>query len=80
MFAETGLKLTAHAFRQLIGMLHLREHPGELEVLRRFYNHRSIEVTVNNYAGFNQAAAVKRVDSIILALREAIPDPKADRC
>ena len=78
VFDNTGLKLTAHAFRHLVGMLHLKEHPGELEVLRRFYNHRSIEVTTNNYVGFDATAAARRVDAHILALRAAIPDPGAE--
>jgi integrase len=78
VFERTGLKLTAHAFRHLVGMVHLKENPGELEVLRRFYGHRDIDVTANNYAGFDATAAAQRVDSTILALRTALPDTETE--
>ena len=44
-------------------------------MLRRFYGHRSIDVTANNYVGFDATAAAMRVDAHILALRDALPDP-----
>jgi site-specific recombinase XerD len=79
IFKHTGLRLNTHAFRHLLSKLHLKENPGELEIIRRFLGHKRIETTMNAYVGFNAEAAVQRVDSVILRLREALPDPEGDQ-
>jgi site-specific recombinase XerD len=79
IFKHTGLQLNTHAFRHLLSKLHLKENPGELEIIRRFLGHKRIETTMNAYVGFNAEAAVQRVDSVILRLREALPDTEGDQ-
>jgi len=79
IFKHTGLRLTTHVFRHLVSKLHLKENPGELEIIRRFLGHKRIETTMNAYVGFNAEAAVQRVDSVILRLREELPDPEGDQ-
>ncbi len=66
---ETGLEMNPHLFRHLGALLHLESHPGEYEVVRRVLGHKSINTTLQNYAGLEIAAAVRHFDQTILARR-----------
>lgn len=64
----TGLTVTPHQFRHVTARLYLDEHPGEYEVVRRVLGHRSMQTTINAYAGAESKAAARRYDDVILQL------------
>lgn len=70
---EVGERLTAHQFRHLVGYLYLKAKPGGHEVVRRLLGHRSIETTLQFYAGMEVAEAARHYDAQIEALRNATP-------
>ena len=59
---EVGVRLTAHQFRHLAGYLFLKANPGAHEIVRRLLGHRSIDTTLNFYAGMETAEAVRHFD------------------
>ena len=66
---ETGLKMNPHLFRHFAAMLFLEHHPGSYEEVRRILGHKRITTTLQNYAGLETAAAVRRYDEVILERR-----------
>ena len=42
LYAETGIKMTAHQFRHVAAKLYLKSHPGDVETVRRILGHTSI--------------------------------------
>lgn len=67
---ETGLKMNPHVFRHLAAQFFLEDHPGNYEDVRRILAHKRIETTLQNYAGLEMAAAVRRFDQTILDRRD----------
>jgi site-specific recombinase XerD len=66
----TGLRVNPHLFRHAMGKLFLDANPGQYEVLRRVYGHKSIYTTSRYYTGQETAAAVRLFDHTILRLRK----------
>jgi len=66
---ETGLVMNPHLFRHLGAHLFLERHPGSYEEVRRVLGHKKIDTTIENYAGLETAAAVRRFDEVILERR-----------
>jgi integrase len=66
---ETGIKMNAHLFRHLAGMLFLDENPGEYETVRRLLGHRKLTTTTNFYAPLDTPRAHKRYDEFVLSKR-----------
>jgi integrase len=62
---ETGIDLNVHAYRHLVAMQFLREHPGEYETIRLILNHKSLNTTVNFYCGQERTDALRRLDALI---------------
>jgi integrase len=81
--AEIGVRITAHQFRHIAGYLYLKSNPGGHEVVRRLLGHKSIETTIQFYAGMEATEAVRHYDSLISELRASSPSrrptPKAGR-
>ena len=73
---ETGLKMNPHLFRHFAALLFLEHHPGSYEEVRRILGHKRITTTLQNYAGLETAAAVRRYDDVVLARRNAPPARK----
>ena len=65
----TGLVMNPHLFRHVMAKIYLDANPGEYEVVRRVLAHRSIDTTTRYYLGTEIGAAVRRFDSVILAVR-----------
>jgi len=65
---ETPLRMTCHQFRHFAAWLYLTRHPGQYEIVRRLLGHKSIQTTINFYAGFETAAAVRHFHATILEL------------
>ncbi len=70
---ETGLVMNPHLFRHLGAHLFLERHPGNYEEVRRVLGHKKIDTTIENYAGLETAAAVRRFDNVILERRAGPP-------
>jgi len=69
---EVGVRLTPHQFRHLAGFFYLKHNPGGHEVVRRLLGHKSIETTIQFYAGMEVAEAIKHYDQHIAKRREEI--------
>jgi integrase len=69
IFKHTGLRVNAHLFRHLAGMLYLIENPGEYETVRRLLGHRKMATTTTFYAPLENKQAVKRYDEAVLSKR-----------
>ncbi len=63
--AELGVRMTAHQFRHVAGHFYLKAVPGGHEVVRRLLGHKSIQTTLDFYAGMETMAAHKHYDGII---------------
>ena len=68
---ETGLKMNPYLFRHFAALLFLEHHPGSYEEVRRILGHKRISTTLQNYAGLETAAAVRRYDEVVLARRDS---------
>jgi len=66
---ELGLHVNPHLFRHLTGYVCLSRNPGHHEDLRRILGHKSLETTINSYAGLEATSALRRYDAIILDLK-----------
>ena len=67
-----GVRLTPHKFRHVAGALHLRDNPGQHEVVRRLLGHKNLNTTVNFYAGMEQSAATRHYSATIEARRQEL--------
>jgi integrase len=71
---HTGLVVNAHLMRHIAAKIYLERHPGSIEVVRRVLVHESSETTIRHYAGFENKAALRHYDEVILEHRQtAIP-------
>jgi site-specific recombinase XerC len=67
---RTGLDINPHLFRHLAAKIHLDQHPGEYETVRRVLGHRSIATTTSYYTGLEVTQALKHYDQTILGYRD----------
>jgi integrase len=67
---EAGLAVNPHLFRHLAAQLFLEKHPGHYEEVKRLLGHKSIDTTIQSYAGLETIGAARRYDTIILNLRD----------
>jgi integrase len=70
--AELGVRITAHQFRHIAGFLYLKTNPGGHEVVRRLLGHKSIQTTLEFYAGMEASAAHRHYDNLLAELRSCI--------
>ena len=68
----TGLHLYPHLMRHFGAAVYLREHPGAFEVIRRVLAHKSLTTTTRSYTSFDDDAAVRMFDTVVLRIRETI--------
>lgn len=68
----TGLHFYPHLARHFGAFLYLREKPGAFEIVRRVLAHKSLTTTTRSYASFDDEAAVRLFDSLILRIRDTI--------
>jgi integrase len=69
---ETGLYVYPHLTRHFGAALYLRQNPGAFEVVRRVLGHKSLTTTTRSYASFDDEAAVRMFDALVLRIRENI--------
>jgi integrase len=67
---EVGVRITAHQFRHIAGYLYLMHNPGGHEVVRRLLGHKSIQTTIEFYAGMEQSAAFNHYHHMLAGRRE----------
>jgi integrase len=70
VYRHTGLEMPAHRFRHAVGKIFLDRNPGQYEVVRRLLGHKSINTTIEFYAGAEGAAAARHYSATILKLRD----------
>lgn len=68
----TGLSVYPHVFRHIGALLYLRENPQAFEIVRRVLGHKSLETTTRSYASFEDQAAVKEYENVVLRIRDTI--------
>ncbi len=68
----TGLSIYPHLMRHFGATLYLREHPGAFEIMRRVLGHKSLTTTTQSYASFEDDAAVRLYDQLVLRIRDTI--------
>lgn len=61
--------MNVHLMRHIAAKIFLERHPGSLEVVRRVLVHSSSEITIRHYAGFENKAALRHYDEVILEER-----------
>lgn len=64
-----GLHVNPHLFRHLAAFLYLKRNPGQYEPVRQFLGHKSIQTTINFYAGFLNDQATELYGGVIDDLR-----------
>jgi integrase len=69
---ETGLYIYPHLTRHFGAALYLRENPGAFEVVRHVLGHKSLTTTTRSYSSFDDEAAVRMFDDLVLRIREEI--------
>lgn len=74
----TGLHLYPHLMRHFGAAVYLREHPGAFETVRRVLAHKSLTTTTRSYTSFDDDAAVRMFDTVVLRIRETIRKGVAD--
>jgi integrase len=67
--SELGVRLTPHQFRHFAGFVFLKDNPGGHELVRRLLGHKSIQTTLDSYAGMETAEAHRHFDRLIETLR-----------
>ena len=67
---DLGLHVHPQLFRHLAAHIFLGRHPGHYEEVRRMLNHRSIQTTIDSYAGLEATTALMRYGDIVLDLKE----------
>lgn len=65
----TGIDVHPHLFRHIAAQLHLEQHPGGYEVIRRVLGHKCMATTTNFYAGNETRGAGRLYASTINKLR-----------
>ena len=66
-----GVTVNPHLFRHFLAYMHLKQCPGEYEIVRLCLGHKSMETTLRFYAGFEREAALQHYDNHIVNLRRA---------
>jgi Phage integrase family len=64
---ELGVRISPHQFRHIAGYLYLKACPGDYETVRVLLGHKSLQTTIQFYAGMEIAAAAKRYDEVVFA-------------
>lgn len=68
----TGIYLYPHLTRHFAALVYLQENPGAFEIVRRLLAHKSLTTTTRSYAKFDDDAAVRLYDQLILRIRDSI--------
>jgi integrase len=64
---ELGVRISPHQFRHIAGFLYLKVRPTDYETVRVLLGHKSLQTTIQFYAGMEIAAAAKQYDEVALA-------------
>jgi hypothetical protein len=67
--------MNPHAFRALLGVFHMRRHPGAFEDVRVMLHDRDGQTVREHYTVYADRHAIRHVQESILAARNAVPNP-----
>ena len=59
-------------------MIFLEAHPGAYEDVRRLLGHKSMQTTINFYAGLEATAAINRYNDVLAGFRCIVKKGAAD--
>ena len=65
VWKHVGVHVHPHLFRHLAALIFLEAHPSCYEDVRRLLGHKSLQTTINFYAGLEATAAVNRYNNVI---------------
>ena len=74
MYHSTGLRVTIHQIRHIVGKIVLDDDPSQIETVRRLFGHRSLDTTTRTYTGLNARVASRVLDDTLAGLRNAEDD------
>lgn len=66
---ELGLHMHPHLFRHLAALFFLKAHPGNYETVRQLLGHRSIQTTIEFYAGCETENAFEQFHDLMFKRR-----------
>jgi len=72
VWKHVGVHVHPHLFRHLAGMIFLEAHPGAYEDVRRLLGHKSLQTTINFYAGLEATAAINRYNNVVATYQMGI--------
>lgn len=71
VFQSTGLRVTVHQIRHIVGKIVLDDDPSQFETVRRLFGHRSLDTTTRTYTGLSVRVASRVLDDTLAGLRNA---------
>jgi integrase len=69
VYDRTGLRVSIHRFRHIVGKIVLDNDPSQFETVRRLLGHRSLDTTTAAYTGLDARVASRVLDRTLSALR-----------
>lgn len=64
---ELGVRVSPHQFRHIAGYLYLKQRPGDFETVRVLLGHKTLQTTIQFYAGMEISAAVQQFEEVVFA-------------
>ncbi len=74
VYQSTGLRVTIHQIRHIVGKIVLDDDPSQIETVRRLLGHRSLDTTTKTYTGLSARVASHVLDDTLAGLRSGEDD------
>ena len=74
VYDRTGLRITIHQIRHIVGKIVLDDDPSKIETVRRLYGHLCLDTTTRTYTGLNARVASRVLDDTLAGLRSGNND------
>lgn len=74
VYQSTGLRVTIHQIRHIVGKIVLDNDPSQIEIVRRLHGHLSLDTTTRTYTGLDARVASRVLDDTLAGLRNEEDD------
>ena len=74
VYQNTGLRVTIHQIRHIVGKIVLDDDPSQFETVRRLSGHRCLDTTTRTYTGLDARVASRVLDDTLARLRSGNDD------
>ena len=74
VYDRTGLRITIHQIRHIVGKIVLDHDPSKIETVRRLSGHRCLDTTTRTYTGLDARVASRVLDDTLAGLRSGEDD------